>query len=332
MKKLLLLLLSLLFLSGCTAQEQVDFAPKEENRLVIYTSHKADVYKPIVREFEERTGIWVEVVSGGTNELLKRIAQENAAPKADIMFGGGVDTLDSFREYFQSVPSAEYGNVSASFREAGDMWAPFSALTVVLVYNTKLVDPSELTGWADLMKPEFAGKIAYADPTKSGSAFTALVTGLQVCGDETMLDIAHNMKGSQFSSSGDVLPAVADGTCLVGVTLEETALKYIAEGEKVGMVYPAEGTSCIPDGTSVVLGAPHRENAIRFLEFTLSREVQQLLATQFCRRPVRYDVAAPADLIPLEQLETINYAAAWAAEHRDQILNIWSAAVKEGAK
>ena len=37
----------------------------------MYTSHKQEVYAPIIKEFEERTGIWVEVVPGGTTELLE---------------------------------------------------------------------------------------------------------------------------------------------------------------------------------------------------------------------------------------------------------------------
>ena len=49
-------------------------APSEAERLVVYTSHKEEVYQPIVEEFERRTGVWVQVVSGGTTELLERIA------------------------------------------------------------------------------------------------------------------------------------------------------------------------------------------------------------------------------------------------------------------
>ena len=30
----------------------------EEKRLTVYTSHKQEVYAPIIKEFEERTGIW----------------------------------------------------------------------------------------------------------------------------------------------------------------------------------------------------------------------------------------------------------------------------------
>ena len=62
-----------LLLTGCaagsgTAAESA-LAPAEEDRLVVYTSHKEEVWQPIVREFEERTGIWVDVVTGGTNEI-----------------------------------------------------------------------------------------------------------------------------------------------------------------------------------------------------------------------------------------------------------------------
>ena len=68
-------------LGGCAGQEQGEsgFAPEERERLVIYTSHKAEVWRPIVREFEERTGIWVTVETGGSNELLERIAPRGGA-------------------------------------------------------------------------------------------------------------------------------------------------------------------------------------------------------------------------------------------------------------
>ena len=51
----------LLFLpTGCagTAPEP-DYAPEDEERLVLYTSHKKEVWWPIVKEFETRTGVWV---------------------------------------------------------------------------------------------------------------------------------------------------------------------------------------------------------------------------------------------------------------------------------
>ena len=323
------ILLSLLLLSGCAAGTvEGGTLPRTENRLVVYTSHKEQVYRPIIREFEERTGIWVELVTGGSNELLEQIEAEKDNPKADVMFGGGVESLESYRYLFRTVRCGEYETITESLRPPEARWTPFSALPLVLIYNTKLVDPSQLRGWQDLTRAEFRGKIAFADPTKSASSFTAVVTMLRACGADYMAAFARNLDGCQLSSSGEVLTAVADGSCLVGVTLEETALQRIAAGNNLALVYPAEGTSCIPDGTAVIEGAPHPDNAERFLDFTLSREVQQLLGQQFFRRSVRSDVTVPASLPATEQLELVDYDVRWASENRETILTQWADALE----
>ena len=78
-RRCLILALTALLLTGCAGspgQSAATLAPAESDRGVIYTSHKEEVYGPIVKEFEARTGIWAEVVTGGTNELLARIAGE----------------------------------------------------------------------------------------------------------------------------------------------------------------------------------------------------------------------------------------------------------------
>lgn len=328
--KLLSLLLTLVVLSGCgAASVEGGTMPQPEQRLVVYTSHKEEVYRPIIREFEERTGIWVELVTGGSYELLEQIEAEKDAPKADVMFGGGVESLESYRRLFQPTRCAHWSQITESLRQPEDCWTPFSALPLVLIYNTKLVDASQLQGWEDLTRPEFRGKIAFADPTKSGSSFTAVTTVELCCGEEVMQALAGNLDGCQLSSSGEVLTAVADGEALVGVTLEETALQRIAVGDNLALVYPREGTSCVPDGTALIAGAPHRENAEKFLDFTLSREVQQLLGSRFYRRSVRSDVAAANSLPAMETLNLVDYDPRWAAEHREEILRQWDDALED---
>lgn len=328
--KLLSLLLALVVLSGCgAASVEGGTMPQPEQRLVVYTSHKEEVYRPIIREYEERTGIWVELVTGGSYELLEQIEAEKDAPRADVMFGGGVESLESYRHLFQPTRCAHWSQITESLRQPEDCWTPFSALPLVLIYNTKLVDASQLQGWEDLTRPEFRGKIAFADPTKSGSSFTAVTTVGLCCGEEVMQALAGNLDGCQLSSSGEVLTAVADGEALVGVTLEETALQRIAAGDNLALVYPREGTSCVPDGTALIAGAPHRENAEKFLDFTLSREVQQLLGSRFYRRSVRSDVAAANSLPAMETLNLVDYDPRWAAEHREEILRQWDEALED---
>lgn len=145
-----------------------------------------------------------------------------------------------------------------------------------------------------------------------------------------MKHFAQALENRQLDSSGEVLSAVADGSCLVGITLEETALQQIAAGADIAMVYPADGTSCVPDGTAIVQGAPHPENARLFVDFTLSYDVQQLLGTQFYRRSVRSDIPADPSLRSMELLELVDYDAQWASVNRETLLKSWNRYRKEG--
>ena len=332
LKKMLCIIAALVLLCGCAGSQGApgsDFAPDEEHRLVVYTSHKQEVWQPIVREFEQRTGIWVDVVYDGSSGLLERIAAEAKAPQADLMFGGGVESLETYRDYFTPYVCADSGELLEQFRCADGLWTPFSALPVVLIYNTKLVAPDRLTRWSDLLSPQLRGRIAFTDPNVSGSAFTSLMTMLCALGgdrdwDENLRVFAENLGGVQLDGSGTVLTRVADGSAAVGVTLEETALKRIAEGEDIAMVYPADGTSCVPDGSAIVKGAPHEENARLFIDFTVSAEVQALLASQFCRRPVRAGVDSLPDVPALEDLPMLDYDLALAVREREAVLISWA--------
>lgn len=333
MKKWILFpLLAALFLSACQKTERTtEYTPDESMRLTIYTSHKEEVYMPIVREFEERTGIWVDVITGGTNELLERIESQQDNVEADVMFGGGVESLKAYEHCFSPYVVGSSGSIREPHQAEDAVWTPFSALPVVLIYNTKLVSPDKITGWSSLSDPIFRGRIAFADPAISGSSFTALATQI-LAGksmDKTLATLAENLQGKILSSSGDVLNAVADGSYLVGITLEETALKYIAAGADLAMVYPEEGTSCVPDASAIVKGAPHSENAKRFLDFTVSYEVQQMLSESSYRRPVRSDIPAGDSLLRLQDIVLVDYDIDWACKNRDVILSDWSFYLKE---
>ena len=207
--------------TACSRQEQTesDFAPEEAERLVIYTSHKAEVWRPIVREFEERTGIWVTVETGGSSELLERIDQEQDAPRADVMFGGGVEGLAAYAHCFTPYTARDADKIDPRFARADGLWTPFSTLPVVLLYNNKLLSSSRVTGWRDLLSPAFRGHIAFADPEISGSCFTSLVTMAAALGGDWQEDVrafAENLDGRQLDSSGAVLDEVADGGAWLG--------------------------------------------------------------------------------------------------------------------
>ena len=141
--------------------------------------------------------------------------------------------------------------------------------------------------------------------------------------DEILQAFAENLDGKQLQSSGAVLTAVAGGQAVVGVTLEETASRSIAAGDELVMVYPADGTSCVPDGCAILKGAPHEENAKLFVDFTVSLSVQKLLQERFCRRSVRGDLESTGTLPALSQIPQVDYDVGWASRSREALLMSW---------
>ena len=327
----------ILLLSSCGRRTEVEIlkAPAEDKRLLIYTSHKEELWKPIVKEFEERTGIWVEVVSGGTNLLLEEIAEKKGEVDADLFFGGGVESLNAFSDYFIPYEAKGIEEVDPQFRSATDVWTPFSALPVVLIYNEKLLSPEELGSWKDVLAPKYKGKIAMANPAYSASAFTGLLSFEKAVQEETdstedsdgdkeiLPRIAKQLDGKEYTDSGEVPEAVADGSKLVGITLEETALKYMAKGENIGIVYPKEGTTVVPDAGAILKGAKHLENAQKFLDFSISKDCQDILQKRFHRRAVLTSMAGEGEPSLLE-IKRLSYDVSKISAERNRVLTDWS--------
>ena len=332
---MLLLLLCLVLLCGCASSARqlgVGYAPREDNRLVVYTSHKEEIYKPILQEFEARTGIWVQVESGGTNEMLEQIASESDYPLGDLMFGGGVESLEAYSSYFTAFTPEGMNKIRDSYYLPGSKWLPFSSLPIVLIYNPKLVGENIPQTWGSLLEDRWKGKIAFARPDVSGSSYTALATLLQALPmekDEILRRFFANLDGRILSGSGDVVGAVADGDFSIGVTLEETAKKGIAAGADIAMAYPVEGTSDVPDGAAMIKGCAHEENAKQFISFILGADVQKRLITDYSRRSVRSDLADPG--AQAQGLILMAYDIRWAGSQKSAILSLWGELIREAA-
>ncbi len=323
----------MILLAGCTKNEvtKEPFAPDDEHMLVVYTSHKEEVYGPIIREFEQRTGIWVQVVTDGSNRLLERIRSEQGNNSADVMFGGGVDTLNAYTDCFEPYKGKDYAQISSAFKSEGNYWTPFSSLPIVFIYNNKLVYADSVpTSWKDLLDEKWKGQIAFADPGTSGTSYTSLATMLQISGidneEEIIKGFCENLDGKVLSGSGAVPDTVASGTRLIGVTLEEVALKRQAVNPEISIVYPVEGTSAVPDGSALVKGARHPENAKRFLDFIMGYDVQRMLVEQCSRRPVRKDIVINDSRFV--EIREIKFDIDWASGSQSRILREWNSAVE----
>lgn len=325
LRSLAVLLAAMLLCAGCGGVPQSALPGVDPSDcLTVYTSHPEEIYAPLIEEFEDRTGIWVQVVAGKSGELLARIDEESAQPQADVMFGGGGDSLEDHRERFSPYRSQECDAITnPAFCGTDHCWTGFSVLPLVFVYNPKLVSERDApAGWRNLTDAKWTGRIAFASPAVSGSCYTALATVVQLYGEEFAAQFARNLAGRCTDGSGDIIPLVADGTYSVGITLESNVQKAIADGAEVAYLYPEDGTSAVADGVAILKDAPHRENAEKFVDFMLGRDAQSFLCETIKRRPVREDITIQGES-KLENLNLIDYDLARAAREKEDLVALW---------
>lgn len=316
-------------LAACSSSGNND-SSKESKTLTLYSPHPAETINLIVKEFQDKTGIAVNVVAAGTGELLKRVESEDGNPLGDVLWGGGAESLASYTDYFEAYNSPELANIDSKYYDPEFKWIGESPLPMVIMYNTNLVSESDApTSWEDVLNPKFKGQIAMADPAKSGSAYTIMATMVQAFGKddgkgwEFMKQFYNNLDGKILSSSSGVYKGVADGEYALGLTLEKEAIKYVLNGAPVKIVYPTEGTSAIPDGVAIIKGAVNMDNAKKFVDFVLSADTQKIMSDELSRRSIRNDAQAPEGLEPLGSIKQVEYDFNWAAKEKEAILQKW---------
>lgn len=277
--------------AGADAQSPADFD------LVVYSSHPDELARVVVAEFRDRTGLRVRLLRGGTGEMLARLRSESEAGKVacDVFWGGGAESLAANVDLFEPWISAEDAAIPADYKAADHRWNGFTVLPMVIAYNQRLLPAGRVPrSWSDLFEPYFRGSIAYADPSVSASSYTILRTlgsALAKPGGPSRAAVeeafARALDGKVLGESSAVFPSVASGEYLVGIYHDEAAQELLITGSDLKIVYPADGTSAVPDGVALVKDCAHRVAAGAFIDFVLGADVARVMGTRFHRRSVR---------------------------------------------
>ncbi|PNV59305.1 ABC transporter substrate-binding protein [Clostridium sp. chh4-2] len=298
-------------LTGCQKnKENTEWKTDADEVLVVYCPHPLEFINPLVSEFEERTGIRVQVQTGGTGQLLQ-MAEDGAEPKCDILWGGSLSTSLPKKDLFEPYTSVNEDMIQDEFKNEEGNMTRFTDLPSVLMINTNLTGDLSVEGYEDLLKPELKGKIAMCDPATSSSAYEHLINMIYAMGkgepeqgwDYTEA-FCRNLDGILLKGSSDVYQGVAEGRFAVGLTFEEAASHYVADWP-VKLVYMKEGVVSKPDVVCIMKGTEHKEAAEAFVDFVTGKDAQTMIATTLDRRSVRTDVSQPVYLPDKKEIHII---------------------------
>ena len=297
--------------------------------VVVYTPNEQAMLDSLIPAFESKSGAKVQVITAGTGELYQRVRSEASKPQGDVMFGGGAAQADTNIELWEKYVSSEDAAMVDAGKNKTGFYTPYQADGSNLLVNTDAAAAAKvtITSYADLLKPELKGKIAFGDPTNSSSAFAQLTNMLKSVGGDYEADkgwdyvrkLVVQLKGITIGSSSQVAKDVAAGEYIVGLTYEPLSLNFVKSGAPVKIVYPSEGAAFLPATIQLIKGGPNQAAAKAFIDFVISDAGQKIIAEKTAGRPLRNGVVKPG-LPALSDIPTVQEDGAYVAKHRADIV------------
>jgi iron(III) transport system substrate-binding protein len=290
--------------AGGAEWDQLVAAAKAEGKVVVYGPPTAETRDQIPAAFEKRFGIPMEYLAVAGGDAATRVTSEHGAGvyTADVMIAGA-DSMFRFLAAGGQVENDTMG-VLAPLRPAlilpevtdpskyrnGKLWfadpeGRFILRIVNFVYtpvflNTNQVRVADITSWHDLLKPQYKGKIAGADPTNVGSG-PGLPTAsfLYVTQGEQFLRDFYLGQDPFFNTNFRVLADhLASGAHPIVYSLQtQEYVRLVDDGFPVAEAENVAGYSSAGYGFLGLLNrAPHPNAAKLFLNWMGTREALQI--------------------------------------------------------
>ncbi len=302
----------------------------------VYSARQENLIKPILDRFTEQTGIRVNLVTGGADELITRLELEGRNSPADILLTVDVGRLHRARELelLQPVHSDILTDaVPERYRDPDGYWYAMSLRARVLVYNRNRVSADELSSYAALTEPQWRGRICVRSSSNiyNQSMVAAMISRQGVDATETWArGLVANFARSPQGGDRDQISAVAAGQCDVAIVntyylagmMQSPVARDRRTAESVGLFWPDQdggGVHVNASGAGLTRTAPNADAARQLLEFLVLEEAQTWYAEANNEYPVREGIKTSAILsawgdfrgedVALEDLGTYNAEA-----------------------
>ena len=299
-------------------QALIDAAKAEGTLTTIALPHDWCNYGEAIETFKSKYSMQVNELdplagSGDEVEAIKA-NKDNPGPQAPDVIDVGLSfgpsaTADGL---LQPYKVAEWDTIPDTAKDAdGNWWGDYYG---VLSFETNTaVVPNPPKDWADLLKPEYKGKIALAgDPRVSNQAIqtvyaAALANGGSLDNAQPGLDFFK-----QLNAAGNLLPGIATSATIASgdtpITIRWTynALANrdataASGGPAIDVTVPATGRFAGVYVQGISKYAPHPNAAKLWNEFLYSDEGQNIWLKGYCH-PIRYENLVATNAVPPEQL------------------------------
>ncbi len=283
-------------LLACALLAGASLAHAQDKVLNLYSARHYQTDQALFDAFTRKTGVRIQRIEAGDEALLERLRNEGRNSPADVVLLADAARLwkAQIEGLFQPVKSAVLeSRIPPTLRGkddgAGSEWFGFSQRARIIVYNKGNVNPALVQNYEDLARPDLAGKVC----TRSGAHpyMLSLIGAFsehhgEQKAEEWAQKVVGNFARKPRGGDTDQIRAVASGECGVALTNSYYLARLMRSDKdadkdvvaKIGAVWPNQssfGTHVNVSGAGVAKHAPHRADAVRFLEFLASDEAQR---------------------------------------------------------
>jgi iron(III) transport system substrate-binding protein len=282
----------------------------EDADITVYSGRQEDLVEDLFEQFEEETGIEVDVRYGDSAELAATIAEEGDNTPADVFFAQDAGSLGavSAEGLLEELPAATLERVDERFRDPESRWVGTSGRVRVVAYNTDELSDEDLPDsiW-DYADSEWEGRIGFA-PTNA--SFQAMVTAMRLdAGDEQTREwleaiaandphlYENNIATVEAVAAGEVDAGFMNHYYLYGHLEEQPDAPvdnhYLEDGDAGALVNVA--------GAGILATTDRPAMAQQLVDYLLA-EGQEFFATETDEYPLVEGVESESELPPLTDL------------------------------
>ncbi len=270
-------------------------ASGQEKVVNVYSSRHYQTDEALYTGFTKLTGIKVNRIEGGEDALTERIRNEGARSPADVLITVDAGRLWRAEQFglFQPVRSELLEKrIPQSYREPSGQWFGFSLRARLIAYNKDKVRADEVPTYESLAEPKWKGRLCMRSSTNvyNLSLMGALINHLGEQRAEAWAKaVRDNLAQPPQGGDTDQLKALAAGRCDVTISNQYYYARLVRSekpdekqlAQRIGIVLPNQktwGTHVNISGAGVLKHAPHKEAAVKFLEYLASDEAQRYFA------------------------------------------------------
>jgi iron(III) transport system substrate-binding protein len=262
-------------------------APALAQTVNVYTAWPESLSQPIFKAYTAKTGVQVNFIRLSTGELVARATAEKNNPRADVIWGAPGDGFAAAKEagIIEPYRPPTWDKIPAELKDREAYFTAVAKNTLVFMSNAKLLKEKGLkppTSWNDLLDPAFKGQIQTADARTSGTALTRILSIYYAFGKDEQKTFDYqkklhaNVQVYTKSGGGCTVPA-ALGQAMVCIAHMPDAMEAKKKGYDMIVSFPKEGVAAVIEGVALVKGAKNRDQATKFIDWTFSKDMQDLL-------------------------------------------------------